>query len=455
MSFIINKNDLDNYWKEFIKKNCNIWGLQSEYTIEKELITIFKVNNNQVIIPLALWKDICLEFPNNYTNYIKINRKIEFVGKLQEDEKRDQITVMKESISLLEKNNSILLALRTGFGKTACMFYLISYYGMKTVILSYSNKLHTQYIEQGNKWCPTLKIQIVKDDKLDPNYDVYIIGIIKCTHIDNSQFKNIGMVFVDEAQLTLTNTFSDALLQFTPKYLIGLSATPDRKDGKHQLLYPFFGKKEEFIVRHQKKEFTIIKYLTNIKPIIKDNKIGKLDWNALIASLSSNEKRQRAIVDLCIRYSDKRILILCKRVCTILGCDNYSKCNCVDINSIGLIPLLKEKGENVDYCAYTKKEPNEECRILIGTFGKLGVGYDSNRELLILETDVVDVRQYEGRIRSDNNIVIDIVDKFYSLEKHWKEREQWYINRGATIELEYLDKNLNEKKIENKHIKLI
>jgi hypothetical protein len=469
MSFILKKEGLHTYWKSFIKDNCNITGSATVYNnYNPPLVCIFKNDKDSFTVPLALWKDVCSDFPNNSETYQRISTTKNFTGELQENDDRDQKTVMKEAISKLETDHTLLLALRTGFGKTASMFYLICHFKLKTVILSFSNKLHTQYVEQGNKWCPSLKIQIVKGEDLDPSYDVYIMGIIKATHIPKEKFKDIGMVFVDEAQMTLTDTFSDALLQFQPKYLIGLSATPDRKDGMHSVLYPFFGKKESFIVRHQVKEFTVIKYNTNFKPIIKQNKTGMLDWSTVIRTISSNEKRQKLIIDLCLEYPKDKILILCKRVCTILGCENYKKCKCPwrdtfpsdNIKSIGLVPLLKKEGESYDYCCDSKKNADESKRIMIGTLGKLGVGYDSDRTLLILESDIVDVRQYEGRIRCDKNIVIDIVDKFGTLSNHFeKERLPWYLKRGAKIvERNSWEKNSTnsaQNKEEPKHIKLV
>ena len=65
---------------------------------------------------------------------------------------------------------------------------------------------------------------------------------------------------------------------------------------------------------------------------------------------------------------------------------------------------------------------------------KGGTGLDDvSLDMLILTVSVQDVRQCEGRIRTTNNIVYDVVDNFPTLEKHWNKREEWYISRGATI----------------------
>ena len=38
-----------------------------------------------------------------------------------------------------------------------------------------------------------------------------------------------------------------------------------------------------------------------------------------------------------------------------------------------------------------------------------------------------------GRIRTSDNTIYDIVDDFVTLERHWKMREKWYDQRGATV----------------------
>lgn len=436
MSYVIPKENLDNEWKNYIKKECNIQKKITKWNFNPESISIFQVEDEMVRLPLAMWFDMCEEFPNKGP-FAKIIAKFE--GELLEQYQRDQKTAMKEAVNLLHKYHAGLLAFRTGFGKTFCTLYLICTLKVKAIVLCHATTLHEQWVKEAARWCPDLKIQIVKGKKLDPDADVYMMGVIKSTHFDRSVFEGIGLVIIDECQMTLTSTFSKALLQFEPKYLVGLSATPDRNDGMHQLLYPYFGPKERFIVRTEKKSFRVIKYKTYFKPEVRYGFDGTIDWSTIISSTACNPDRQKFIVDLCMKYPKEDILILCDRVCEIVGCKNYAKCTCKPQRSPGLVPLLEAKKQSVDYRADTKKKHDEGCRIVIGTKGKLGVGYDSKRTLLIMDADTTDVRQNEGRIRTDNNLIIDIVDNHSTFENHWKKRAAWYKKRGAIIEEKMLD----------------
>jgi hypothetical protein len=444
MSISIPLKSLDDEWKSYIKKECNIWEEITKYNPVPKCFTIFKVDKTKIpykaILPIGIWKDLYDDFPNK-TNYHPISSDKKFEGELRETLDQDQKTLTKEAIEHLNKNHSILLALRTGFGKTVSTVYLISHFKLKAVILCHATTLHPQWVREFRIHASKIKVQVIgnisskEDFKLDEDYDVYILGVIKCTHLNRDVFDKIGVIVVDEAHLCMTETFSDALLNFSPRYLIGLSATPDRKDGMDRLLYPFFGYPETFIKRSQKKNFKVIKYITNFKPIIKQNYLKSLDWNSVVNSIAYNNERQRFIVKLCQEYSKDKILILSNRVCECIGCKNNSNCKCLEKKSIGIVPLLKEVGESVDARVGSSSRHNEDSRIVVGTFQKLSVGYDSKRTLLILVSDISDVRQAEGRIRVDNNIVIDLVDKFKPFENHYQERERWYLERGATIEV--------------------
>jgi len=58
---------------------------------------------------------------------------------------------------------------------------------------------------------------------------------------------------------------------------------------------------------------------------------------------------------------------------------------------------------------------------------------DPSLTMLIVAADMKNVKQCEGRIRTKDNIVYDVVDNYRTLETHWSIREKWYLKRGAVI----------------------
>lgn len=293
----------------------------------------------------------------------------------------------------------------------------------------------------------SVKVQYVKGNKpLDPNADVYIMGIIKAGHLSDNELLNIGTVIVDEAHISIAAAFTETLLKFRPRFLIALSATYDRLDGAHRLFYPYFGQPSNFIIRKETKPFTVYKVYTPFEPIIKyTRKNGQrvVDWAKVINSIECNPIRWQMIVDIVLKYPKHKIIILCNRQVQSQGIyDLLIKCG----ESAAL--LIGEKRENKDKNnkKLDTKEPEKKPkgkknewdktkRVLVAGFKKGGVGLnDPELDFAIIASDTQDVRQYEGRIRTTNNIIYHIVDYYTAFEKHYSVCEKWYREKGATIE---------------------
>jgi len=63
-------------------------------------------------------------------------------------------------------------------------------------------------------------------------------------------FDDFGIIVFDEVHHLASEMFSKALLKVRPRFTLGLSATPNRKDGLSQVFYDFIGP----VIHHQKRE---------------------------------------------------------------------------------------------------------------------------------------------------------------------------------------------------------
>ena len=279
-------------------------------------------------------------------------------------------------------------------------------------------------------------IQLIKEAsnkcKLNPDADVYVIGVQKASKMSVSDFASIGTVIVDESHISSVATFSKALLLFRPRYLIGLSATPDRTDGLHNLLNLYFGRTNDFLVRKEIKEFTVYKVNTQFKPELSYTIVkGRVapNWNAIINSIEENPERHKLIANIAMKHKNEKIIILCNR----------------KILSEGIFNILKDQNESVDILIGNSRTHDQSKRILVAGFKKCGTGFnDPNLTMAIIASDTKDCRQYEGRIRKTNNIIYHIVDDYQSFESHWKLCEKWYKSKGAVIRS--IGKNNNTEK---------
>jgi superfamily II DNA or RNA helicase len=204
-------------------------------------------------------------------------------------------------------------------------------------------------------------------------------------------------------------------------FVVGLSATPERVDGLHTLLELHFGPKKEFIKREEIKDFTVIKYKTKYKPVVSYQIVygqATLAWTNMMTSIADIKERWIEIAEIAISEPKHKIILLCDRKEMATSIYEY----------------LLDKGEDAELLIGTKKTWDKTKRILVAGVKKGGVGLnDPSLTMLIVAADMKNVKQCEGRIRTTNNIVYDVVDDYKTFESHWSLREKWYLKRGATI----------------------
>jgi len=368
------------------------------------------------------YKKICKNI-NEKEKYPKSSSEYNFIGTLTEK----QELVKDEVFETLNRTKSVVLSFHCGFGKTIFSIYITSLLKYKACILAHRINLIDQWYYSIKKVCPYAKIQIL-DTKctIDKSNDFFIINSLNVSKRSKYDFKEIGIVIVDEAHTICTENLSKGLFWFQPKYLIGLTATPYRTDGMSTILELFFG--PEIIERKLRRPFNVYLLKTGkngpiqIKTETKVNKMGKLDWNSVLKSQCLNQTRNKIIVNIIKFFKSRNILVLCKLV-------EQSKY---------ILNKLKEIGESVDMFVSTQKKFNHDSRILISTFSKTGVGFDHPKlDMLIIASDVEEgIEQYVGRIfrRQDTTpIIIDILDDFKPLYNHYLTRRKLYLETGAEI----------------------
>ena len=97
-----------------------------------------------------------------------------------------------------------------------------------------------QWIERINMICPTAKVGTIRQQKCEIEGMDFVIGMLQTVRSTTADLRSFGMVMVDEAHHIAARTFSQSVLKTRAKYILGLSATPERKDGMaHKIHFPF------------------------------------------------------------------------------------------------------------------------------------------------------------------------------------------------------------------------
>lgn len=341
-----------------------------------------------------------------------------FTGKLRDE----QEIVKNEAINVLSKTGSVIISLGTGMGKTITSINIAVTIKLKTLVLVNKIVLINQWEEAINKVCPFSKIQKLtgKTAEFDEECDFFIMNASNVSKKKREFYKDIALVICDEVHLIMAETLSKSLQYITPRYLIGLSATPYREDGLDILLNLYFG--EEKIIRLLERKHLVYKVNTGLRIDMIKTDEGKINWGAIIDEQANNQERNELIISIAKKFKDRNIIILTKRI-------DQGKY---------LHDRLKEEGEYVESLLGKQQDFDRDCRILIGTVSKISVGFDFPKlDCLIFGCDLESYAiQSIGRVlrRVDvEPIIFDLIDDNFILNKHYKTREEIYNTIGGRI----------------------
>jgi len=413
MSRKVSISSLTDKQLENISNELQIQQEASKYSFNATPITISLLDTEQddLFLPFAYAK----KFPRPERESFP-STDIPSECKLRDYQKSVKI----EALNSLNLTGSVIISCYCGFGKTFLGLYIATKLKLKTLIVCNRIQLIKQWVESIQKFFPEATSQVLTAQSKMKDCDFYIVNATNVPKHSRSFYASIGCLIVDECHLILAEKLSSCMRYIFPRYLIGLSATPYRPDGLDILFDMYFGKTK--VVRKLHRLHTVYRINTGIKPEVELNRMGKVDWGSVIASQCDNEVRNEMIIKVIKHFSDRVFLVLCKRV---------SQANF-------LVKRLEEEGEDVTSLIGKNQEYEKTSRILIGTSGKLGTGFDHPRlDSMILASDVEQYFvQYLGRVFRREDVtpfIFDFVDNYGLLIKHFRTRNSVYLEHGGIV----------------------
>lgn len=189
---------------------------------------IYVENNKKLCLPrrYALKK---LGPPEKVDIHPGKNINVKFAGQLREYQKKI-VEVLLEKI--YDKGGGIL-CIPPGRGKTCIGIYLGTVLKKKMLVIVHKTFLVDQWIDRIGKFAPSAKIGRIQADVIDVHGKDIVIGMLQSLSMkeyDNELFDEFGLVIVDECHHINSRVFSKALPKVASKYMLGLSATPERND---------------------------------------------------------------------------------------------------------------------------------------------------------------------------------------------------------------------------------
>jgi hypothetical protein len=147
----------------------------------------------------------------------------------------------EEAVAKITAHDEGILCAPTAFGKTAVAAWLIARRKVNTLVVVHRQQLLDQWQERLGMFLdlPAKSIGHIGGGKVDRTgcVDVAVIQSLYRKDEVKDFVAEYGQVIVDECHHISAFTFEQVMRQVKAKYVVGLTATPTRKDGHHPIIY--------------------------------------------------------------------------------------------------------------------------------------------------------------------------------------------------------------------------
>ena len=437
--YVLIKKNWDPSVLNQIKKELLIQPFQSgDYGEPDEPFPIFSENTQKIYIPKYYGLEKFGQ-PDEIRLDPGENIDLNFNGTLRSHQ-QDPISKCMEAFGTHSTGRGGgILSLPCGEGKTACACYIISQLKKKTFVLVHKEFLLNQWVERISDFLPNSRIGKIQGDVVDIENKDIVIGMIQSISMKQyplDLFDSFGFVILDESHRCPSRVFSKALAKINCTYMLGLSATPNRKDGLTKVLKWFIGDIIFQRIGKSALNSELIRYVYCCKDEVYSKELtgcyGKLNSAGMINNIASFMPRTNFIVEKiveCIRENNRQVLILSDR-----------KEQLRDIER-----AMAEKGIEIGYYIGGMKQSALELSTkklaILATYQMAAEGLDiATIDTIVLATPKTDIEQAVGRIRpktgdSERNtpLVIDIVDEFSIFENQAFKRLAFYKKKNYEI----------------------
>ena len=358
----------------------------------------------------------------------------EFKGEIREAQKP-----VINSFMLPEPHDGIL-SLQTGGGKTVCALYIASQLKLPTLVLVQSGFLKDQWVERISEFLPRARVGTVQGEVMDIENRDIVVGMLQTIALKELPprlFERFGLIIVDECHHIASEAFSQAVPKLTSKYMLGLSATPERKDGLMYVINWFLGP-----ILFSSNSADKVDEKVNVEVYEFDgdpehnavilNHAGVMFSSLMVNKVVENMERNRMLISILVDVfePDRQILVLTDRVehtKTLFEMLPSELKEQAGILARGMKPHIRD-----EFCKSKK--------ILLSTYQLVKEGFDlATLNTLLMATPRPDINQIVGRImrvekskRKIHPLILDVVD--VPFRRQYQERLKLYKDRGYKIE---------------------
>jgi len=360
-----------------------------------------------------------------------------------------------------------LICVPCGYGKTFMALRIALLLGYRFLIIVDKEFLMNQWKAEIERFLEGARVGILQADAVQIDQEKYdiTIGMIQTIcrrEFPDGFFDEYGTTIFDECHHLGASYFCKALQRIQTRYMLGLSATPDREDGLSFVFESYLGDAVYKKTQRDPDREAVVKavWFTSEDPEYAEipvNGRGEPITAKLLNQVADYEPRNQRIMRLIEEYGQDRRRFL------LLLSDRISQLDWF-YEKIQSHPVLSANGFTVGYYIGGMKQSvldqnAETCQMLLATYQMASEAFSVKKlNTVILATPRKNVQQSTGRIfreRIDERKVpphiLDIVDTHECHKRRWYTRLKFYKECEYTIQHIDKPKRVIEKAQSNEH----
>jgi superfamily II DNA or RNA helicase len=364
---------------------------------------------------------------------------VRFVGTLRIDQ--------EAAVAAMLHHDAGVLCAPTAFGKTVTAAAMIAQRGVNTLVLVHRTELLKQWQERlqtflgvgkgmigtigGGKAKPTGKIDIAVMQSLSRQGEV------------NSLVENYGHIVVDECHHIGAVTFDAILKRIKARFVLGLTATPIRRDGQQPIIFMQCGP-----IRYTAGKPANAPHNLEVVP---RSRVSRIDLppetgiQDVFRHIANDNARTEAIATEIVNAFEqgRKVLLLTERTDHL---EALQKALYERVTELFVLHGRMSKKQRATLIAELEALPADAPRVLLATGKLVGEGFDHPPlDTLVLAMPVSwagTLQQYAGRLHRDhanktNVRIIDYIDSGHpALLRMWEKRQRGYKAMGYQIMFE-------------------
>ncbi len=355
----------------------------------------------------------------------------------------------QEAAEKIAADDEGILCAPTAFGKTAVAAWLIAKRRVNTLVVVHRPQLLDQWEERLGMFLrvPPKSIGHVGGGKTDRTgcIDIAVIQSLYRSEAVKDFVAEYGQVIVDECHHISAFTFEQVMRQVKARYIVGLTATPTRKDGHHPIIYMQCGPVRFSMSARAMTEATPFQH--KVTPRHTEFRVPAertdLSIQDIYAALVDDGPRNEMIVRDVVRAveSGRCPLLLTGRTEHL---HHFASALARIARHVFVLKGGMGKKQRRTTTEAIAAVPEDETRIILATGSYIGEGFDDARlDTLFLAMPISwkgTLQQYVGRLhrRHDGKRVVrvyDYVDNYVPmLARMYERRLKGYAAIGYVIE---------------------